>query len=99
MNTFIKLVDDAYPRGSTRLYDALMTGINSLLEIKKLYKNITLRLIAMTDGEDNVSKFTPSEVAHSIVVNRIVLDSFVVSKGSVGLKTITHASGGRCYCP
>jgi len=22
-----------------------------------------------------------------------------VSKNCVGLKTITHASGGRCYCP
>ncbi|KAL4469643.1 hypothetical protein ABPG74_004896 [Tetrahymena malaccensis] len=99
MNHFIKLVDDANPRGSTRLYDALMEGINSLLQIKKKYPNIILRLIAMTDGEDNQSKYKPEEVAKQIVMNRITLDSFVVSKESFGLKTITHASGGRCYCP
>lgn len=63
MNHFIKLVDDANPRGSTRLYDALMEGINSLLLIKKKYPNIILRMIAMTDGEDNQSKFKPEEVA------------------------------------
>lgn len=63
MNRFIKLVDDANPRGSTRLYDSLMEGINSLLTIKKRYPNIILRLIAMTDGEDNQSKFKPEDVA------------------------------------
>ena len=31
--------------------------------------------------------------------NQILLDSFVVSSNCIGLKTITHASGGRCYCP
>lgn len=53
----------------------------------------------MTDGEDNKSVSQPEKVAREIVVNGIVLDSFVVSENSVGLKTITHASGGRCYCP
>lgn len=53
----------------------------------------------MTDGEDNSSKYRPEEVAKQIILNRIILDSFVVSDSCQGLKTITHASGGRCYCP
>jgi len=53
----------------------------------------------MTDGEDNVSVHKPENVAREIVINGIILDSFVVSEKAIGLKTITHASGGRCYCP
>lgn len=99
MNYFINLVDGAQPRGSTRLYDALVEGINSLIQIKAKYPNILLRMIALTDGEDNRSTYKPVDVAKLILKNRITLDSFVVSHQSQGLKSITHVSGGRCYCP
>jgi len=99
MNMFIHLVDDASAGGGTSVYDALNEGVNSLLEFRKKNPSTILRIIALTDGEDNQSKIRPEEVARRIVENRIILDSFVVSHDSVGLKTITHASGGRCYCP
>jgi Mg-chelatase subunit ChlD len=63
MNLFIHLVDGATPKGSTRLYDAIVEGINSLIQIRTKYPNIILRMIALTDGEDNQSKFKPHEVA------------------------------------
>jgi len=96
---FIHLVDDASAGGGTSIYDALDEGVNSLLEFRKKHPSTILRIIALTDGEDNSSKIKPEEIARRIVANRIILDSFVVSHDSVGLKTITHASGGRCYCP
>ena len=34
-----------------------------------------------------------------IIENKIIIDSFVVGENCIGLKTLTHASGGRCYCP
>ena len=34
MDKFIKLVDDANPRGQTKLYDALMTAVCELKKIK-----------------------------------------------------------------
>lgn len=80
MNRFIKLVDDANPRGSTRLYDAIVEGINNLIEYKKKHPTTILRMIALTDGEDNESKYKPNEVAALILKYRIILDSFVVSK-------------------
>ena len=81
-NYFIKLIDDAVPTGSTKLYDALMEGIRSLLEIKKKYPDIILRIIAMTDGEDNASASKAEDVGKKIVNNNIILDSFVVSLNS-----------------
>lgn len=79
MNYFIHLVDGALPRGSTRLYDALVEGINSLISIKAKYPDIILRMIALTDGEDNRSTYKPIDVAKLILKHRITLDSFVVS--------------------
>lgn len=55
MNIFTKLVDDANPMSSTRLYDALLMAVDSLKEIKKKLPSIILRIIAMTDGEDTCS--------------------------------------------
>lgn len=98
-NKFIQLVDNCDPGGSTKLYDCMDVAIQDLLELKKKYPNIILRMIALTDGEDNQSVNTPETIVQKIVANRIILDSFVVSQKCLGLKQITMASGGRCYQP
>ena len=74
-------------------------AIDSLLEIKQKHPNIILRMIALTDGEDNDSEKTPDVIVKRIIKNKIILDSFVVSFDCDGLKKITFASGGKCYCP
>jgi len=74
-------------------------AIKSLIEIKKKHPNIILRMIALTDGEDNDSEKTPDVIVKRIIKNKIILDSFVVSFDCDGLKKITFASGGKCYCP
>lgn len=98
-NLFIELIDQVKNQGQTRLYDAMDIAVKSLLEVKQQYPNIILRIIAMTDGEDNLSKATAEQVAEQLIKNKIVVDSFVVSKNCKALKNITQASGGRCYCP
>ena len=50
---FIQLVDDVNPSGCTKLYDAIDQAVNNLIELKQKYPNIILRIIALTDGEDN----------------------------------------------
>jgi ubiquitin-conjugating enzyme E2 D/E len=52
---FINLVDSANANGCTKLYDCMDEAITSLLDIKKKYPQIILRMIALTDGEDNDS--------------------------------------------
>lgn len=53
----------------------------------------------MTDGEDNISKIKSVDVAKKIIKNNVILDSFVVGTKAIGLKSITLASGGKCYFP
>jgi ubiquitin-conjugating enzyme E2 D/E len=51
-----------------------------LLEFRKLYPNCILRIIALTDGEDNSKHgVAPILVAETIKKNDIILDSFVVN--------------------
>ncbi len=59
MNYFINLVDSANSSGGTALYDALNLAIENLIQIKSKYPDIILRIIALTDGEDNESKISP----------------------------------------
>lgn len=47
------MVDSCSPGSATRLYDSVQIAIDKLLTIKKKYPNIILRIIAMSDGEDN----------------------------------------------
>lgn len=98
-NTFIQLVDNVNTGGSTRLYDALKQAVENLVQLKQKYPNIIPRIIALTDGQDNSSHITAQKAAMLILKNKIILDSFVVESFCSGLKNITLASGGRCYCP
>jgi ubiquitin-conjugating enzyme E2 D/E len=57
-NEFTKHIDKAKPEGGTALFDCLDLAINSLVEIKKQHPDIILRIIALTDGEDQHSTNT-----------------------------------------
>ena len=94
---FINLVDSSNPGGGTALYDCMDIAINSLLEVKKKYPDIILRIIALSDGEDLNSKLTAEMIAKRIVKERIIIDSFVAGNSCSGLKKITFASGGKCF--
>lgn len=96
---FKELVNKAKSKGTTALYTALQLAAQSLVEFKKKYPDTMLRIIALTDGEDNRSKHKPQDVANYIVKNRIILDSFVVYDKCNSLKQITMATGGKCFCP
>ena len=91
------MVDSCDPKGQTKLYDCMDKAIKSLLTLKKKYPDIILRIIALSDGLDNLSKKTPEEIVEKLITNKIIIDSFVVSHDCDDLKKITFASGGKCY--
>ena len=51
----------------------------------------------MTDGEDTESEKEKIYVTKRIIDNDIILDSFVVGEECHELKSITYASGGKCF--
>jgi ubiquitin-conjugating enzyme E2 D/E len=56
-----------------------------------------LRILALTDGEDTCSKYSVFDATKAVITNDIIMDSFAVGTNCEGLKTITLASGGKCY--
>lgn len=94
---FNRLVSAANPRGSTRLYDSIVSGVNQLVAFKKRYPECILRILALTDGEDTCSKNSVFDATKAVVTNDIIMDSFAVGTNCEGLKTITFATGGKCY--
>ena len=91
------MVSAANPRGSTRLYDSIVNGVNQLTEFKKKYPECILRILALTDGEDTCSKYSVFDATKAVLMNDIVMDSFAVGANCEGLKTLTLATGGKCY--
>ncbi|CAD8117953.1 unnamed protein product [Paramecium sonneborni] len=97
---FKDLVNKAKSAGQTKLYRALQFAEKQLLAFKQKYPNCLLRIIALTDGQDNdKNPLDPLKLAESIYKNEIILDSFAVSDFCPGLKKITKATGGQCFSP
>ena len=79
---FKELVNRAKPRGMTALYAALIKASEALLDFKKKYPTTLLRIIALTDGEENKNTSTPELAALKIISSDIILDSFIVGPES-----------------
>ena len=87
------------PGGSTALYDAVYMG----LDFVKRGTNEKKALILITDGEDNSSRYSPSEVREfakesSIQVYGIGLEGRLGYGGSV-IQNIIRITGGRGFRP
>jgi Mg-chelatase subunit ChlD len=94
---FNRLISDAKPRGSTRLYDTIIQAADQLGAFGLKYPECKLRILALTDGEDTASKSTYVDAARAVVKRKIIMDSFAVGASCEGLKNVTLATGGKCY--
>lgn len=53
---FNRLIARAAARGSTLMFDAVVTAADALKKFKINYPDCLLRIVALTDGEDTGSK-------------------------------------------
>jgi Ca-activated chloride channel homolog len=87
------------PIGSTALYDAIYLSLNEV----KLAKYSNKALVLITDGEDNVSNYTPIQVREFAKELDVMI--FGICKIGVPddrvkeLKKIVNLTGGRNYYP
>ena len=56
-----------------------------------------MRILALTDGEDTASSYSSFDAAKAVIENNVTMDSFAVGANCEGLKSITLATGGKCY--
>ncbi len=87
------------PGGRTAIYDAVYRGLEKIKE----GKNDRKALILITDGEDNSSRYSPSEVREFAKESDVELYA-IGEPGELGygrseIENIVHMSGGRAFFP
>jgi Ubiquitin-conjugating enzyme/von Willebrand factor type A domain len=89
-----------YPSGSTAMWDALIKAKEMLVALKAKNPAVRCRIIILTDGENNGSKYLPAFVCTSLYDADIVLDSIVIGTNSTcDLFKISMHTGGYAFCP
>ncbi|XP_061099792.1 uncharacterized protein LOC133129607 isoform X2 [Conger conger] len=86
--------------GVTPLYDALNLGISKLSDIKKKFPDCRLRMLCLSDGNDEGSSCDPVKVAVGLIDADIVVDTVILGgeENSV-LHGISNVTGGCCFKP
>jgi Ca-activated chloride channel family protein len=87
------------PGGRTALYDAVYMGLDQV----KHGKNEKKALILITDGEDNSSRYTPSEVREFAKESDVQIYG-IGEEGKLGygryeIQNIVNLTGGRSFFP
>ena len=86
--------------GRTALWDAVGKAKDMLLAFKQKHPKSKLRIIALTDGEDNESQKNPSDLCRELYDAEIVFDSLAVGSGKTSdLFKISKHTGGYAFKP
>ncbi|KAJ4353723.1 uncharacterized protein N0V89_005453 [Didymosphaeria variabile] len=86
--------------GDTTLWDALSLARDSLTQYATKYPKARLRIICLSDGEDNKSKQVVHEVAAALVHDRITVDSFCLGTADMSeLQAVSYLTGGYKFHP
>mmetsp|Transcript_37125 Transcript_37125/g.58443 ORF Transcript_37125/g.58443 Transcript_37125/m.58443 type:complete len:498 (-) Transcript_37125:90-1583(-) len=90
-------------QGATKLYDAILDASNMIENFASEHKSemaedCAKRIFVLTDGEDNSSKTTAWELAHSLQSRSFVLDAIPVAGPNQTLQAVSIASKGLALC-
>lgn len=97
LSSFLELVERLTPLGLTALYSTMEQGLSKLQLIKQQYPKVRLRMMIISDGEDNDSMISAKTIANLAVQRGVVVDVFAVGGKCPNLKLISKLSGGFCY--
>ncbi len=95
--SFKSHVELCLPKGTTKLYDALITAAEQLEKLGATYTKALKRVICFSDGEDVGSTHTDFDVIKRLRSSRILLDSVLVGNANSQLKAMSLSTGGCTY--
>ena len=103
---FLEHSDSLEPKGDTKLFDAIHFGVQKLVEFRDAQIAAgkpapeRLRLICISDGDDNGSDISPLEAAIALQNSGVVLDSICIGGAQLQkLHATSKASGGYVFRP
>ncbi|KAI4677039.1 hypothetical protein J4E81_010999 [Alternaria sp. BMP 2799] len=87
--------------GDTAIWDSIALAQDQLQEYAKQYSNAKLRIICISDGEDNRSTNKAHSLPTRLLRDGIVVDSFCLGAGvnNADLKRISFLTGGYVFQP
>ncbi len=89
------------PAGQTPLFDALAYSAGFLAS--RVTPNVLPVLVLFSDGNDTISRTSAPDALRSIIANGVVVyavdnnESRIVSRGSLALRRMAEATGGRYF--
>ena len=101
VENFRHKLNDMTAGGDTAIWDSVALAQDQLQEYAKQYPNAKLRIICISDGDDNRSKNKAHILPASLLRDGIVVDSFCLGKGidNADLKRISFLTGGYVFQP
>eukprot|EP00484_Ammonia_sp_Unknown_P006020 CAMPEP_0197074974 /NCGR_PEP_ID=MMETSP1384-20130603/211377_1 /TAXON_ID=29189 /ORGANISM="Ammonia sp." /LENGTH=866 /DNA_ID=CAMNT_0042513817 /DNA_START=10 /DNA_END=2611 /DNA_ORIENTATION=+ len=100
---FSKKINEIQTRGCTALRDAIQEAAKQLIDWKLAdlaqRKNANLRIIALTDGEDNQSSINDLKLTQILLSANIVCDAILIGNHNYSLHSICSATGGYVFYP
>jgi len=93
LDSFERIVDDMKPRGQTAIYSAIEHAAKML----ENFNNTTLRVVALTDGQNNSGVLAESALEHARRVGAVVDAIIVGDSPDDKLRRIVAATGGECW--
>ncbi|OAL43298.1 vWA-like protein, partial [Pyrenochaeta sp. DS3sAY3a] len=99
-DSFQELAKGFECNGMTELYDGIRMAKDKLVEFKANNPQAKLRIIVLTDGEDNDSTSKPAQVCRELYDAEIVLDSVIIGSSRTDeLFKISKHTGGYAFKP
>ncbi|KAL1953648.1 hypothetical protein VTO42DRAFT_2397 [Malbranchea cinnamomea] len=97
---FHQELENIVASGVTAIYDALSTAADMLQDVKRRHPKAKLRIVLLTDGEDNSSTVKPDVVATKLYTDEILLDAIVIGTTKrADLFKIAKITGGYAFAP
>lgn len=100
VENFRHQLNNMVAEGDTAVWDSIALAMDQLQQYATKYPEAKLRIICISDGEDNKSTHLVHDLASQLVGYKIVVDSFCLGNANnTGLQTLSYMTGGYKFQP
>ena len=83
--------------GSTAMWDAMIDGCNQLDEVRLKYPTCTRRLLCLSDGGDNASRYSHQSCVSIMKQKGVKMDFIAIGSRNDTAKWAALSTGGYCF--
>lgn len=97
-DVFEDVIDDLKTGGATAIYEAISAACNLLRRERTKHPNADLRVICLSDGQNNRHRVTATDAANALGEIGAICDCLIVGKcADQDLRKLVAATEGECF--